>query len=195
MHRLTVVTCALAVVAAVAAPLRGRAQSLPTCPTVNASLVQTIDTKIAKPGDVFRFTTLAPVTLGTLNIAEGTGGAGIIEVLDHSKGDGQPGYLILNARYLALADGTHVPVAFVPGTNGRSFAAVGAGSSNAPGFLGFIPYYVSTAASIYNFFHHGKDAAVTAGTTLPLVVGDGIESGTCAAPVASPGSNIPAPHY
>jgi hypothetical protein len=182
-------TLAFAIVA------RGEAQPLEPCPTVNASVVATIDTKLVKPGEVFRFTTLAPVTVGTQTIGAGTPGAGLIEVMDHSKGNGRPGYLILDARYLALPDGTHVPVALVPGTDGRSFAAVGAGTSNAPGILNFIPYYVSTAAGVYNFFHHGKDAAVTAGTTMPLVVGDGIEDGTCVAPVAAPNTSFPRPHY
>jgi len=171
------------------------AQPLPACPTVNVSLLATIDTKIAKPGEIFRFQTVAPVALGTQLIAAGTQGVGLIEVLDHSKSNGHSGYLVLDARFLALADGTHVPVAFVPGTNGQSFANVGAGSSDAPGILGYIPYYIGTAAGVYNYFHHGKDAAVTAGTQMPLVVGDGIETATCAAPVAGPSTTYPTPHF
>ena len=186
---------AIAAITALASLGPLEAQTLTTCPTVNVSLLATIDTKLAKPGDVFRFQTLAPVAVSGASIAAGTQGAGLIEVLDHSKSNGHAGYLILDARYLKLADGTHLPVAFVPGTDGRSFADVGAGNSYAPGILSFIPYYVGTAAGIYNFFHHGKDAAVIAGTTMPLVLGDGIEEGTCAAPVTGITSAYPGPHF
>jgi len=186
-------TLAVAACVTFGTPLAAR--PLPACPTVNVSLLATIDTKIAKPGEIFRFQTVAPVALGTQLIAAGTQGVGLIEVLDHSKSNGHSGYLVLDARFLALADGAHVPVAFVPGTNGQSFANVGAGSSDAPDVIGYIPYYIGTAARVYNYFHHGKDAAVTAGTQMPLVVGDGIETETCAAPVAGPSTTYPTPHF
>ncbi len=189
------VLAALALALVVVPAVDGEAQPLAPCPTVDVSLAATIDTKKVKPGEVFRFHTLASVAYRSQTIPAGTPGAGLIEVMDHSKSNGHTGYLILDARFLSLADGTHVPVAFVPATDGQSFADVGAGTSNAPGILGYIPYYVGTAAGVYNFFHHGKDAAVTAGTAMPLVIGDGIEDGTCRAPLVGPLTRLPAPHF
>ncbi len=165
------------------------------CPTVEATLDSTLDTKKVVPGDVFRFTTDAPVTFESQTLPQGTPGAGFIAVMDHSKSQGHAGYLVLDARFLAPPGGPHVPARLAPGTDGESFAFVGAGNSFAPGILGYIPYYVGTAAGVYNFFHHGKDAAVIAGTKLSLVLGDGIEMGTCAPDVTRPGSNKPRPRF
>lgn len=151
---------------------------LPPCPSVVAGLGATIDTKKVKPGEIFRFSTLDPVRVGDTLIPPGTNGVGLIETSDHSKSQGHSGYLVLEARYVELADGTHVPVAFRPGDDGHSQAFVRAGSSSA-GILGYLPYYIGTAAGVYDAFHHGKDAALVAGARLPLIVGDGLYSGTC----------------
>jgi hypothetical protein len=188
---------ALAVFLAASFPSAARADAagtaLPACPIAHVALKGTLDTKIVKPGDVFRFATTAPATLDNRTIPAGTPGAGFIEVMDHSKHGGQAGYLILDARILSLADGTQIPVAFAPAPDGRSFARIDAGNSDA-GLLGYIPY-VGTATSIYNYFHHGKDAALLDGTLMPVVLGYGIELGTCSAPVIGPDSTEPAPHF
>jgi hypothetical protein len=39
--------------------------------------------------------------------------------------------------------------------------------------------YIGTAAGVYDAFHHGKDAAVVAGTRMQLVVGDAFYTGVC----------------
>ena len=127
---------------------------------------------------MFAFATVAAATFEGRDIPVGTPGQGIVATLDHSKSRGESGYLVLEARYLELSDGTYVPAMFVPGGDGRSDAFVRAGSSDAPSPLGYIPY-VGTAASIYDYFHHGKDAAVVAGAPLALVLGDGYFRGTC----------------
>ena len=88
----------------------------------------------------------------------------------------------------------YVPVAFAPGSDGRSFARIDAGNSDA-GIIGYLPYYIGTAAGIYNYFHHGKDAAVLDGTIMPVVLGYGAELGTCSAPTIGPNSAEPAPHF
>ena len=150
----------------------------PVCPTVSARLDATIDTKIVEAGDLFRFTTLGPAADGTQTIPPGTTGVGVVATLDHSKSHGQSGYLVLEARYLELPNGTHVAAAFVPAGDGNSQAYVRAGSSDA-GIIGYLPYYIGTAAGVYDYFHHGKDAAVVAGTGLPLVIGDGYFTGAC----------------
>jgi hypothetical protein len=150
----------------------------PVCPQVDAVLGATIDTKVVKAGDRFRFTTRGPVEVDGMTIAAGTTGLGLIATLDHSKSQGHSGYLVLEARYLELPDGSHVPVTFRPAGDGRSDAFVRAGSSDA-GLLGYLPFYIGTATGVYNTFHHGKDAAVVAGTVLPLIVGDAFYAGTC----------------
>ena len=168
-----------------AAPARAAdavAAPLPACPTAQGRLVATIDTKVAVPGDRFAFVTLAPVSYAGRAIPAGTPGTGVVMTLDHSKSHGEAGYLVLEARYLQPADGPRVPVSLQPGTDGDSDAYVRAGDSNAPVVLGYVPY-VGIGAGVYNYFHHGKDAALVAGTMLSLVVGDDLAAGTCAPPV------------
>jgi hypothetical protein len=157
----------------------GRARAAaPLCPMVSATLDATIDTKKARAGDLFSFTTLAPATSDAGPIPLGSHGVGVIETMNHSKSQGLTGYLVLEARYLELPGGAHVPVAFVPAGDGKAEAFVRAGSSDA-GILTVLPYYIGTAAGIYDAFHHGKDAAVVRGTDMPLVVGDGYYTGAC----------------
>lgn len=152
---------------------------LPACPTIAATLDATIDTKKVKAGEIFRFTTLDAGAYNNAPIPAGTPGVGLIATLDHSKSQGHSGYLVLEARYLAPSGGAHVPVALVPAGDGRAQAFVRAGSSDA-GFISYLPYYIGTAAGVYNVFHHGKDAAVLRGTRLTLIVGDEFFAGECA---------------
>jgi hypothetical protein len=135
----------------------------PPCPQVEAQFDGTIDTKKVRAGELFRFTTTTPVDFAGGTMPAGTPGVGLIATLDHSKSQGHSGYLVLETRCLARADGTHVPVSLVPGGDGRAQAFVRAGSSSA-GLIGYLPYYIGTAAGVYNTFHHGKDAAVVDGT-------------------------------
>jgi hypothetical protein len=171
--------CAVATSALVFAMRAGAAgQSPPPCPQVGGEFTGTIDTKKVKAGELFRFVTHAPVAYDGGTIPAGTGGVGLIATLDHSKSQGHSGYLVLEARYLERADGVHVPVSLMPGGDGRAAAFVRAGSSSA-GLIGYLPYYIGTAAGVYNTFHHGKDAAVVKGTPLVLIVGDAFYTGAC----------------
>jgi hypothetical protein len=158
---------------AVAAPA-----AAPACPTVFASLDATIDTRTAHAGDPFRFTTLTPVSAGSVALPAFAHGVGVVMSYTHAKGGGQPGYLILEARYLVAPDGAHVPATLVPGGDGHAQAFVRGGTSSS-GFLTAIPYYVGTAASIYDALHHGKEAALLAGSRMLLVVGDEFFAGAC----------------
>ena len=165
------------VLAALVAATPASARRFTECPSVDVVLTRTIDTKHARPGDRFQFKTLHPVWIALHKVPRGTFGAGFIETLDHSHGSGRSGYLILNAQYLKLVDGAHVPVSFAPGSSGRSEAYVTAGNTDVPGGFGYTPLTVVTSA--YNLFHHGKDAALVAGTRFPVVVGDGLSEGSC----------------
>jgi hypothetical protein len=159
-------------------PLSAAAAASPFCPQVEAEFSGTIDTKKVKAGELFRFTTDAPVAFEASVIPAGTSGIGLIATLDHSKSQGHSGYLVLEARYLTRADGSHVPVSLLPGGDGQAQAFVRAGSSSA-GLIGYLPYYIGTAAGVYNTFHHRKDAAVVSGTHMRFIVGDAFYTGTC----------------
>jgi len=148
------------------------------CPQVAADLDTTIDTKRVKAGEVFHFATHDPVRFEGAIVPAGTNGVGVISTLDHSKSQGHSGYLVLEARYLERGDGSHVPVTLLPAGDGHAQTFVRAGSSSA-GLIGFLPFYIGTAAGVYNAFHHGKDAAVLAGTRLQLIVGDAFYNGAC----------------
>jgi hypothetical protein len=178
MRGIVALVCTLLAMRAGCVGAEDTAPALPPCPHVAAVLDATIDTKIVKAGDPFHFTTRGPVDLDGATIAPGTHGTGLIATLDHSKSQGHSGYLVLEARYLELTDGSHVPVMFRPAGDGHAYAFVRAGSSDA-GLIGYLPYYIGTAAGVYNTFHHGKDAAVVAGTVLPLIVGDAFFAGSC----------------
>ncbi len=147
------------------------------CPTVDVALSGTIDSKHARPGDRFQFVTLETIHVDLKPIPRGTRGAGFIETLAHSRGNGRPGYLVLDARYLLMANGGHIPASFTPGSDGQTAAFVAAGTTDAPGLLGYTPLIAAT--SIYNLFHHGKDAALIRGSRVPIIVGDGLAAGTC----------------
>lgn len=158
-------------------PRPARLPRLPECPTVDVALRGTIDSKHARAGDRFTFSTLDEIHVHLKPIRRGTRGAGFIETLTHSRGNGRPGYLVLDARYLVLPDGSHIAASFAPGSDGQSAAYVAAGTTDAPGLLGYTPLVAAT--SVYNLFHHGKDAALIRGTRVPVIVGDGLAAGTC----------------
>ncbi len=160
-------------------PSHGRAAraQLQECPTVDVALLGTVDSKRARPGDRFEFVTLDTIYVHLHPLRRGMRGAGFIETLGHARGNGRPGYLVLDARYVRMPDGSHVPASFAPGNDGRSAAFVAAGSTDAPGLLGYTPLVAAT--SVYNLFHHGKDAAVVHGSRFPIIVGDGLSAGTC----------------
>jgi hypothetical protein len=152
------------------------------CPTVLASVTTTIDSKLVRAGDIFRFATIAPVPWGATAIPVGTRGVGVVETFDHAKSESHSGYLVLEARYIELADGSHVPAALIPGPDGRSQSFVRGGYTGS-GFLEILPYYIGTAAGVYDVLHRGKEAALIAGTRLALVVGDGFYTGSCRIPI------------
>jgi hypothetical protein len=158
-------------------PAPARGPKRPTCATVVATLLGTIDTKRVQPGDRFTFKTLTQTFYRGRWVPVGTLGSGFVETMSRARSGGRTGSMVLDAQYLQLRGG-FVPVAFAPGFDGDSMAYVGAGKSDAPGALGFTPLVALTTA--YNVFYHGKDAALVAGTRMLLVVGTGLATGACA---------------
>jgi hypothetical protein len=162
---------------------------LPACATVDAATIGVIDSGLAKAGDVFRFRTLSdtPAAATRPAVPKDSVGYGVVMIAHHGASGGRPGFLVVDARFVRLADGTHVPVEIVPEPT-RDTPYMQGRTANAPGFFGIIPFagYMTGA---YNTLHHGREIVVPDGTRLTLIVGDDIELGACrlpTAPVATP---------
>ena len=151
----------------------------PPCTTVEVTVVDTIDSSRAKAGDGFRFETLGDVPGAAARppIPKGTVGYGLVMLAHHNGNRGKPGFMVIDARFVVLADGTHVPVAIVPDPSRDAHMLEGM-SVDAPGFLGFIPY-ASIMTGAYNTIHRGHEIVVAPGTHWTLVVGDDLEMGEC----------------
>ncbi len=176
--------CALAA----AVPLAAASQPV-VRPCVHAlvAVLDDIDSAHARSGDVFEFrlaeNAVAPD--GT-PLQAGQLGYGIIANASHANKGGQPGYLALETRFFALADGRHIPV-LIDRHNDDSSVATGA-SGNAPWALGLIPF-VGYAAGGYDALHHGRDAAILKGTRVSVLIGDDAALGACRLP--TPGETPP----
>ncbi len=172
--------CALAM----GTPLAAGSQADTRRPCVHAlvAVLDDIDSAHAHSGDVFEFrlaeNAVAPD--GT-PLQAGQLGYGVIANASHANKGGQPGYLALETRFFALADGRHVPV-LIDRHNDDSSVATGA-SANAPWALGLIPF-VGYAAGGYDALHHGRDAAILKGTRVSVLIGDEAALGTCRPPNA-----------
>lgn len=166
----------------------------PPCRHALVAIEDTVDSAKAKSGDVFRFR-LAEVTSapdGSI-IPVGTLGYGVVANASHAERGGRGGYLALEARFLVLGDGRHMPAIIDRFTDAAS-SAVGA-TANAPGLLGMIPI-VGYAVGGYDSLHHGKDATIPAGTRVGVFIGDDAALGACRQPAASeatPPSPAPSP--
>ena len=160
------------------------AQPPQPCETAAAELVTQMDSAYVKPGDAFAFRITADVAAsGSLPaIPEDSSGYGVVAVSQHAERQGRPGVLLLEARYIQLADGTHVPATI---DRTREDETTRGATANAPGFLGMIPF-ASYGLTAYAYIHHGKDATIAKGTKFYVVVGDDIATGACRAPTPAP---------
>jgi hypothetical protein len=143
-------------------------------------LVDPVDSANANPGDSFRFR-LADSAAGPdgTMMAAGTLGYGIVAAASHAKRGGIGGYVALEPRFLALGDGTHVPI--IADRIYDSTTARTGSSRNAPGFFGAVPF-AGYVLGPYGFLHHGSDVKIPAGTRLPVLVGDQLAQATCRVP-------------
>jgi hypothetical protein len=168
---------ALALLGVAPAPSPTPSDTRPLCARATIAVVEQIDSSRAHTGDRFTFRTVddASAPDGTPIPAQSIG-YGLIAAASHAQRGGKPGYLALEARFVTLPNGAHVPIVidrFVP-----SHAIIAGGTANAPVFLGVIPF-VSYGSGAYDFLHHGKDATIPFGTRIPVFVGDDIAAGTC----------------
>jgi hypothetical protein len=168
----------------------------PECRHAIVAMDVDVDSARVHAGDPFTFRIESDATApdGT-PIPAGTLGHGTVQVAQHAQRGGRGGYLVLDARFLALANGTHVPVTIDP-VRGTNAVATG-GSGNIPGVVNALPF-VGYVTGPYGFIHHGKDATIQRGTRLAVIIGDDAALGTCRIPAANepvppPASEVPAP--
>jgi hypothetical protein len=161
----------------------------PTCVRALVAMTAAVDTAGARAGDSFGFRTIEPVTAsdGTVIPAE-TKGFGVVAISQHAARGGRGGYVVLETRYVALANGAHMPVIVDWATAARA-TATGA-SQNIPGIVGAVPL-VGYVLGPYAYLHHGKDVIIPRDARIPVIIGDDVASGGCRmrptpAPAASP---------
>jgi hypothetical protein len=166
--------------AAVEAPTPIPLAQRPPCGRAMVAVLDDIDSARARAGDPFSFRIVDAATGpdGTA-IPAGNIGYGVVAISSHAGRGGQGGYLVLETRFLAPANGPHVPVVIDRGSDAAAVAL--GGSANAPGLLGMIPL-VGYAVGGYDSLHHGKDATIPKGTRIPVLIGDGAALGTCRSP-------------
>ncbi len=157
--------------------------SKPTCKRAVVALEADVDSAHVVAGDpfAFRIESDAVAPDGT-PIPAGTMGHGTVQVAQHAQRGGRGGYLVLDTRFLALANGAHVPVTIDPvlGTN----AVATGGSGNIPGVVNAVPF-VGYVTGPYGFIHHGHDVTIQRGTRLAVILGDDAAMGACRIPAAN----------
>ena len=149
----------------------------PLCDRAAVVLDDTIDSSRARAGNTFRFQLAADASApdGT-PLRRGLFGYGIVAVAHVAERSGIPGYLVIEARYLELPDGRHVPVAIDDAHAGLQL--IRGATANAPVVTTIVPY-MAIAAGAYNFIHFGKDATIWRASVLPVLIGDDAIIGRC----------------
>ncbi|MBD5635488.1 MAG: hypothetical protein IAI49_13510 [Candidatus Eremiobacteraeota bacterium] len=154
--------------------------SLPRCPVADARLITRLDSAVNTAGDAFTFAIVEHVDAreGLPEIVPGTKGFGVVAFADHAHGAGTPGKLVVEPRFIKLADGTHLPVMADPQL-GENFAE--GSTRNVPGALELVPG-IGLAVTGYNALHRGKEVVLPKGMPFRVVLGDELASATCFVP-------------
>jgi hypothetical protein len=154
--------------------------SLPRCAVADAELVTRLDSSVNTAGDAFTFQIVEAVAArGALPaIAAGTKGFGVVAFADHAHGAGAPGRLVVEPRYLAMPDGSHLPVMADPQL-AENFAE--GSTRNVPGALELVPG-IGLAVTGYNALHRGKEVVLEKGMPFRVVLGDDLASAACFIP-------------
>lgn len=159
------------------------AADVPRCTVAEATLITRIASATATAGDSFTFK-LAEHVRAERNLPDipaGTRGYGVVAYADHAHGAGQAGRLIVEPRYLALADGTHVQVMADPQL---AESVVEGSSRDLNGALSFVPG-IGIAVTGYNALHRGKEVTLAPGTQFRIVIGDELATAECFVPSPS----------
>ena len=156
---------------------------LPRCPVVDIAIITRMSSATDTGGGSFSFKTVARVApVGAMpEIPAGTRGAGIIAFADHAHGSGEPGRIVVEPRFLALPDGTHVQVIGDP-SEAESFVA--GKTKNLNGALAYVPG-LGLAVNGYNAFHRGNEVTIEPGAQFRVVLGDALATGDCYLPADS----------
>ncbi len=156
--------------------------TLPRCVVADVALVSNLDSRHVVSGDSFTFKTLARVAAAESlpTIPAGTLGFGVIAYARHAGANGQAGRIVLEPRFLRLADGVHVPATADPHLDDQF---VEGSTRNAPS-IDFVPV-IGIAVGAYNALHRGKEIAIRPGTPLRVVLGDDLALKRCSDPPAS----------
>ena len=174
---------AIALAQAPSPPTPPPSASKPECRHSVIALDVDVDSAKVRAGDPFAFRiesdAIAPDGSA---IPAGTPGYGTVQIAQHAQRGGRGGYLVLDARFLALANGAHVPVTIDP-VRGTNAIATG-GSGNIPGVVNAVPF-VGYVTGPYGFIHHGHDVTIQRGTRLAVIVGDDAALGACRIPAAN----------
>jgi len=186
--RRTAFAVAMAVIASgtlatVVTTLPGAAQTVPRCSEADVKMVSKIDSAFAVAGDSFTFkmTQRVPAKGNVPEIALGTRGYGVVSYADHAHGSGSPGRLVVEPRFFALLNGTHVPVMADPQL---SEAFVQGETRNLNGAFSFVPGF-GLAVGGYNALHRGKEVVIEKGTTFRVILGDDLAAAQCFVPPPS----------
>ncbi len=158
-------------------------QTLPRCLGADAAIVSRLDSAQSVAGQPFTFKMTARVAAkGNLpEIPVGTRGFGVVAYAEHAHGSGSPGRLVVEPRFLRLADGTHVPVMADPQL---SEGFVQGETRNVNGAFAFVPGF-GLAVEGYNALHRGKEIVIAKGTPFRVVLGDDLALGECFVPPPS----------
>jgi hypothetical protein len=158
----------------------------PPCVRDTVVLLDPIDTAKVVPGETFRIQTVDDVTTNDgVPVPIGAVGYGVVAIAHHAERGGVGGYVVLETRYLGLADGRHVP-ATIDWKEAANAVATGK-SRNIPGIVGWIPFS-SYLLGPYGFLHHGADITIDRGARLEVLLGDEVANGGCVEPAP------PTPH-
>jgi len=151
--------------------------TLPRCVEAQAIILTKLDSATTNAGDSFAFKITERVPAGSVTppITVGTRGYGVVSFADHAHGSGQPGRLVVEPRFLRLADGTHVQVLADPATADNFVQGT---TRNLNGALGFVPG-LGLAVGGYNALHRGREVTIAKGTPFSLIVGDQLAAGEC----------------
>ena len=156
----------------------------PRCIAADTVITSKLDSRRTVAGDHFLFKVVGvvPASRDLPEIVNGTRGYGVVTFAQHAGSNGQPGRLVLEARFLELADGQRVSAIRDP----RLDDGIAQGATrNAPGALGFVPVVGWAVVGGYNALHRGREIDIPPGTPMRVILGDDLALGRCADPPAS----------
>ncbi len=159
----------------------------PRCIAADTVLVSKLDSRKAAPGDRFTFKVVGsiPASRELPAIPDGTLGYGVVALAQHAGAGGQPGRLVLEPRFLDLAEGWHVPATRDPKLDDGFVVGE---KRDAPDAIALLPVVGPVMVGGYNAIHRGREIEIPPGTPIRVILGDDLAMGRCADP---PPSDLP----